>query len=119
ERRDPEHEPVGAVRDEVLLEEEPHAVREGLEDAERPRPVGPEPVLHVGDDLALEPDHQDDGDEQAAEPDEDLQQDDEDVLEADAALEERVVHHGGEHQPTSTRTSQTAWSAPTSTPAST
>ena len=39
-----EHGPVGAVRDQVLLEEELDAVGEGLEDAERTGPVRSEPV---------------------------------------------------------------------------
>ena len=46
--------------------------------AERPGLVGPHPVLHAGDDLALEPDHQHGGDQQEDEADHDLQDRDED-----------------------------------------
>ena len=42
----------------LLLEEQLDAVGQRLQDAERPGPVGADAVLHVGDDLALEPDHE-------------------------------------------------------------
>ena len=58
ERRQDEHALVGAVGEQVLLEEELDAVGERLEDAERARPVGAEAVAHVGVELALEPDHE-------------------------------------------------------------
>ena len=62
-RRELEHEPVGALGDQVLLEEQLDAVGQRLEDAERAGLVRADPVLHAGDHLALEPDHQHRGDE--------------------------------------------------------
>jgi len=53
-RRQLEDEPVGAVGDEVLLEEELHPVGQRLEQPVRAGAVGPDPALHVADDLALE-----------------------------------------------------------------
>ncbi len=56
------HERIGADRRQVLLEEQLDAVGQGLQDPERAGPVGADAVLHVGDELALEPDHQHDAD---------------------------------------------------------
>ena len=72
ERRQPEHEAVGPVGQEVLLEDQLHAVGERLQHAERPGLVGPDPVLHAGDDLALEPDHEHRPDEADDEDDDHL-----------------------------------------------
>ena len=58
-RRQLEDEPVALFGDQVLLEEQLDPVGQGLEEAEGARPVGADAALHVGDDLALEPDHQD------------------------------------------------------------
>ena len=92
-RRQLEHQPVGAVGDQVLLEEELDAVGQGLQHAERPGPVRADAVLHVADDLALEPDHQHRGDQQEREHDDGLDHDDEDDGQVDVAGEQRV---GGE-----------------------
>ena len=67
------HDSVGALRVDALLEEGLDAVGQRLQHAERPGLVGPHPVLHAGDDLALEPDHQHGGDQQEDEADHDLQ----------------------------------------------
>ena len=69
ERGEDEHAPVGAVGQQVLLEEELDAVGERLEDAERAGAVGAEPVRHVGVHLALEPDHEEHRHEQQREGD--------------------------------------------------
>ena len=82
--------PVGPIGHQVLLEEELDAVGERLEDAAGPGPVRADAVLHVGDELALEPDHEDDGHQQQDEGDDDLQQDDQHLGEADVAREKRV-----------------------------
>ena len=58
ERRQPVDPAVGAVGQEVLLEDQLHAVGERLQETERSRLVRPDAVLHAGDDLALEPDHE-------------------------------------------------------------
>ena len=47
---------VGGLRDDVLLQRQLHAVGEALQQAERAVDVGADPVLHPGDDPALEPD---------------------------------------------------------------
>ena len=61
-----------------------------LEDAPRPGQVRADPVLHVADELALEPDHQHHGDQQEGEGHDDLEQDDDDVADGDVAGEQRV-----------------------------
>ena len=80
-RRQLEHEPAGVVRDQVFLEEQLRAVGERLQDAERTGLVRADAVLHPGDDLALEPDHQHRADEADDEDHQDLEQHDEDVAE--------------------------------------
>ena len=79
-----EHDAVGLGRHEVFFEEELDAVGERLQDAEGTRPVRPDAVLHVGDDLALEPDHQHDRDEEHDEGDDDLHDGDDEDAEVDA-----------------------------------
>ena len=59
-----------------------------------PGPVRADAVLHVADDLALEPDHQHGGHEQEHERDHDLEQHDQHDGEVDRAGEQRI---GGEH----------------------
>ena len=66
QRREAEHEQVGALGQQVLLEEELDAVGQRLQHAPRPGDVRPDAVLHVRDELALEPDHQHHADEQHA-----------------------------------------------------
>ena len=74
----PVHPPVRPIGQEVLLEDQLHAVGEGLQDAERPGLVRPDPVLHAGDDLALEPDHEHRRQQADGEDHDDLQQHDDD-----------------------------------------
>ena len=60
----------GAIRErgrDALLEEELHAVGQRDQDAEGARAVRSDPRLHVGDDLALHPDHEEHGEEQRRE----------------------------------------------------
>src|SRR5690606_15024293 len=57
------------------------------------RLVGPDPVLQVAEDLALEPDHEDHRHQQEPEGDERLDQDDQHLGQADVAPQQRV---GGE-----------------------
>ena len=93
-----------SARQEILFEKELDAIGKGLEKSIRPRAVRPDPVLHVGDDLALEPDHQHHRDKQDAERDEDLDDGDNHHGEPNPAREQGVSH-----QVTfSTRTSTTA-----------
>jgi hypothetical protein len=66
----------------VFFEEELDAVGERLQDAPRAGFVRADAVLHLGDDLALEPDHEHHGDEQQRERDDDLEQHDEHVAES-------------------------------------
>ena len=66
-------------RGQILLEEQLDAIGEGLEDTEGTGPVGADPVLHVGDELALEPHHQHHADHQRGEGDHDLEQHDQDL----------------------------------------
>ena len=68
------HRPVGRGRDRLLLEEELDAVGRGLQHAVGARAVGPDAVLHVGDDLAHAPDVEHHRDEQDHERDDDLDQ---------------------------------------------
>ena len=82
--RELEDEPVGPLGEQVLLEEQLGPVRERLQQPERPGPVRADPVLHVGDDLALEPDHEHDRHQQHAEGDEHLDEDDDEAAEVDA-----------------------------------
>ena len=110
QRREAKHERIGAFGDQVFLEEELDAVGEGLEDAPGPGDVRPHPVLHVGDELALEPDHEHDRHEQQHERQHDLQRDDQDHRRVDVALQQRVAADLGEQRDhgVSTRTSVTA-----------
>ena len=109
QRREAEHEQVGAFGQQVLLEEELDAVGQRLQHAPRPGDVRPDAVLHVGDELALEPDHQHHADEQHREREDDLERDDEHDREVDIAVEERIAAGRGEHvrHGVSTRTSVT------------
>src|ERR687897_323544 len=90
ERSHAVHEAIGAVGHEVFLEDQLHAVGERLQDAERSGLVRPDAVLHPGDDLALEPDHEHGGNEPEAEDDEDLDGDDDDRRPLEPTDEERV-----------------------------
>ena len=72
-----------------------------------PGPVGADPVLHVGDDLALEPDHEDHADQHEGEADHALTTTKSDDAEVDAVDEERVGRSGAPIRPVSTRTSVT------------
>ena len=56
ERRQHEHDPVGGLRGEVLLEHQLHAVGQRLQQTERAVHVRALAVLHQGDDAALVPD---------------------------------------------------------------
>ena len=91
-RRELEDEAVGPLGHQVLFEEELRPVGERLQQPEGSGAVRADAVLHVGDDLALEPDHQHHRDEQDAEGDEHLHDDDEEHGEADAVGEERIAH---------------------------
>ena len=88
----------------VLLEEELDAVRQRLEDPVRPGAVRPDAVLHVRDDLALEPDHEHHGHHQDGEGDDHLDEDDDEAAEVDAVDEEWIAHQVS----VSTRTSDTS-----------
>src|SRR5208282_728254 len=68
------------------------AVGERLEDPVGAGAVRSYPVLHVGDDLAQEPDGQHHRDEEHAEGDEDLDGDDDHRAEVDSVRKERVGH---------------------------
>ena len=91
ERGEDEHALLGLGGHQVFLEEELDAVGEGLEDAEGARLVGPDPVGHVGVELALEPDHEHRRDEQQHEDDDDLAEDDEEHAPGDVTREQGVV----------------------------
>jgi hypothetical protein len=91
ERRQLEHEPVGLVGKQVLLEEQLYAVRERLEDPPRAGLVGADAVLHAGYDLALEPHHEHHGDHQEHEGDDDLEQHDEYLGQADVTAEQGIA----------------------------
>ena len=58
DRRQHEDHLVGGLRDDVLLQRQLDAVGEALQQALRPDPVRPDPVLHPGDDPALPPDRE-------------------------------------------------------------
>ena len=90
-RRELEDEPVGLVRDEVLLEEELGPVGERLEDPERTPALRSDTALHVRDGLALEPDHEHHRDEQGAERHEDPDRDDGELRPVHAAGEQRIA----------------------------
>ena len=81
---------VGPLGQQVLLEEQLDAVGQRLQDAPRPGPVRADAVLHVGDDLALEPDHQHRGDQQEHEHDDRLDEHDDHDAEVEPGDEERV-----------------------------
>ena len=70
---------LGLGRAHLLLEEELEPVGDGLQHPERPGPVGANPVLHVGEDLALAPDEEDDDDHHQDEDGDGLAQSDENV----------------------------------------
>ena len=76
---------VGVDRRHRLLEHELHAVGDAGEQAERAPAVGAEPALHVGDDLALEPDDEHHEHAEDEEHDEDLGDDDHQVGEEGGA----------------------------------
>ena len=88
--REAENGSVGLCGQQVLLEEELDAVGQRLEQAPRAGAVGPDAVLHVGNDLALEPDHHQHRNQQEDERDDDLEDDDEHHREVDAVGEQRV-----------------------------
>ena len=48
---------IGVARNEVFLGDQLDRVGDRLQQAQRPDPVGPDPVLEPGGHLALEPDH--------------------------------------------------------------
>ena len=74
DRRDEEHQLVHLGGDDVLLERQLERVGDRLQQAPRPGPVGARPVLHPADHPALEPDHEDRGEQQEHEDDPDLEQ---------------------------------------------
>jgi hypothetical protein len=78
-RREREGPSIGGRGTEVLLEEELDAVGQGLEEAEWAPPIRPDTRLHVGDNPALEPDHQQRRHEQDREDDHDLDRGDDDL----------------------------------------
>ena len=80
------------VGKQVLFEEQLRAVRERLQEPERPGAVRADPVLHVRDHLALEPDHQQHRHEQSAEGDSTLTMTIRKTAEVDAVGEERIGH---------------------------
>jgi hypothetical protein len=65
---------IGATKKTSFLQRQLERVGDRLQQAPRPGPVGPRPVLHPTDDPALEPDHEDRGEDQEHEDDPDLQQ---------------------------------------------
>ena len=82
-----EHEAVRLIRQQGFFEKELDPVRESLHDPEGTRPVRPDAVLHVRDDLALEPDRQHDADEKHREDDDHLDDDDDERPYIDAVGE--------------------------------
>ena len=74
DRRDEEHHLVHRGGDDVLLERQLERVGDRLQQAPGPGPVGTGPVLHPADHPALEPDHEDRGQQQEREDDADLEQ---------------------------------------------
>ena len=107
ERCDEVHRLVGHGRRRMLLEEQLDPVGEGLEHPEGAGLVGSDPVLHVGDDLAHEPDVDEHRDEQQPEDDERLHDQDDHDGEVDAVVEQRVAAGKGVHGMLSTRRSVT------------
>ena len=93
-RRQLEHESVAAIGHQIFFEEQLDAVGQRLQDAPRAGDVGPDAVLHLGDDLALEPDHEHHGDEQQCECDDDLEQHDQHVTEVDVDEQRIEGEHG-------------------------
>ena len=91
-RRQLEHETVCLIGQQVLLEEQLDAVGQRLEDAVGAGAVRSDPVLHVGDDLALEPDGQHHRDEEHPERDEDLDSDDDHRAEVNPVGKKRIWH---------------------------
>ena len=77
----------------LLLEEELDAVGEALQQAERPGAVGADAVLHLGDDLAQEPDVHQHREQQQDEDRDRLADHDEHDREVDVAVEQRVGAH--------------------------
>src|SRR5580693_6549944 len=65
---------VCARRDDVFLQRQLERVRDRLQQAEGPGPVGARPVLHPADHAAFEPDHEDGRQQQEEEDYRDLQQ---------------------------------------------
>jgi hypothetical protein len=72
-----EHELVRTTRKKVFLEEQLDSVGQCLQQPERTGFVGPDAILHSGDDLALEPHHEHGGHESHHEHDQHLQHHDE------------------------------------------
>ena len=68
----PEQQLVHVTRDDVFLQRQLDAVHERLEQAERPGPVRPRPLLHPADDPALRPDREQRHDHQEEEDEQDL-----------------------------------------------
>jgi hypothetical protein len=73
-RGDDEDQLVHAGGDDVFLERQFERVGDRLQQPERAGPVGARPVLHPADHPALEPDHEDGGEQQEHEDDRDLEQ---------------------------------------------
>jgi hypothetical protein len=96
-----EDRPVGGIGNRLLLEEQLDAVGQRLEDAERPGPVGADAVLHVGDDLALQPDRDQDGHQQQGEDEHRLADDDQHDREIDPIAEEGITHRWPPRSPRS------------------
>ena len=71
-RRDDEDHPVRPVRDDVLLEEELDAVRDGLKEPEGAHALRSDPVLHVADHLPLHPYDEGNAEQHESEDDQNL-----------------------------------------------
>jgi hypothetical protein len=65
---------LSAGRDDVFLQRQLERIRDRLQQAEGPGPVGAGPVLHPADDAAFRPDHEHGREQQEDEDDPDLQQ---------------------------------------------
>ncbi len=97
-RRQLEDERVGALGRQVFFEEELYPVGERLQYAEGTRAIRPDAVLHVGDQLALEPDHEHDRDQKGSERHEDLDRDHGELGPVHARRVERVSRVDEEHR---------------------
>ena len=108
----PEDEPIGTLGKEVFFEEQLDAVGKRLEESEGTSLVRADPVLHPGDDLALEPHHEHRDDETNDKHDQHLDQHEDDR--AERQISEQIVYC--QHHRLSIRTSVTALAASMSSP---